>query len=168
MQRKTAGKPTDPIFPSHLGPLLLTSGASHLIDATHKVPRHPGLPPEEHRGFPARLSVPQPSAPGHVGRCPGWEEEVGAGMGFRTHQESPQETWRADLGNRGESRILPVSPALGKAERLIESRAVQLRRWGASVRMAKGGAPSPGRTCGGHQPCALKSHFCRLQRCGQR
>lgn len=69
-------------------------------------------------------------------------------MGFRTHQESPQETWRADLGNRGESRILPVSPALGKAERLIESRAVQLRRWGGSVRMAKGGAPSPGHVAG--------------------
>ena len=24
------------------------------------------------------------------------------------------------------------------------------------------------RTPGGHQPCALKSHFCSLQRCGQR
>ena len=23
------------------------------LDATHKVPRHPGLPQEEHRGFPA-------------------------------------------------------------------------------------------------------------------
>lgn len=69
-------------------------------------------------------------------------------MGSRMHQESRQEPWRADLGNRGESRIFPVSPALGKAECLTESRAVQLRRWGGSVRTAKGGAPSPGHPAG--------------------
>lgn len=33
------------------------------------------------------------------------EEEVGAGAGSRTHQESWQEPGKADLGNRGESRI---------------------------------------------------------------
>ena len=27
------------------------------LDATHKVPRHPGLPLEEHRGFPAPLPL---------------------------------------------------------------------------------------------------------------
>src|SRR5574341_1204373 len=27
------------------------------LDATHKVPRHPGLPREEHRGFPAPLPL---------------------------------------------------------------------------------------------------------------
>src|SRR5574340_206979 len=27
------------------------------LDATHKVPRHPGLPQEEHRGFPAPLPL---------------------------------------------------------------------------------------------------------------
>lgn len=66
------------------------------------------------------------------------EEEVGAGAGSRTHQESWQEPGRADLGNRGESRILPVSPVLGKAERL--SVAEEVGGW--SVRTAKGGHPA--------------------------
>lgn len=76
------------------------------------------------------------------------EEEVGAGVGSQTHHESRQEPGKADLENRGESRILPVSPAFGKAECLTESRAVWLRRWGVVCEDGQGGMPSPGHLAG--------------------
>ena len=37
------------------------------LDATHKVPRHPGLPREEHRSFPATLPL-SPFYPPHLDR----------------------------------------------------------------------------------------------------
>ena len=41
--------PTDGLLADGFETVLVT------LDATHKVPRHPGLPREEHRSFPATL-----------------------------------------------------------------------------------------------------------------